>query len=79
VPAINAGEFVIVAGDLNDGRGEPALRRIRGLMISGRTSLKLAITSTFVTSIQARDGHTSFRGSATRSTTFFCQPRSRAS
>ncbi len=31
LPAINAGEFVIVAGDLNDGRGEPALRRIRGL------------------------------------------------
>ena len=31
LPAINAGEFVIVAGDLNDGRGEPTLRRIRGL------------------------------------------------
>ena len=31
LPAINAGELVIVAGDLNDGRGEPALRRIRGL------------------------------------------------
>ena len=30
LPAINAGELVIVAGDLNDGRGEPALRRIRG-------------------------------------------------
>ena len=31
LPAINAGAFVIVAGDLNDGRNEPALRRIRGL------------------------------------------------
>ena len=31
LPAINEGAFVIVAGDLNDGRGEPALRRIRGL------------------------------------------------
>ena len=31
LPAINDGAFVIVAGDLNDGRGEPALRRIRGL------------------------------------------------
>jgi endonuclease/exonuclease/phosphatase family metal-dependent hydrolase len=30
LPALNAGENVIVAGDLNDGRGEPALRRIRG-------------------------------------------------
>jgi endonuclease/exonuclease/phosphatase family metal-dependent hydrolase len=30
LPAINAGAFVIVAGDLNDGRGEPALRRIQG-------------------------------------------------
>ncbi len=30
LPAINAGELVIVAGDLNDGRNEPALRRIRG-------------------------------------------------
>ena len=29
--ALNAGEHVIVAGDLNDGRGQPALRRIRGL------------------------------------------------
>ena len=29
--AVNAGEHVIVAGDLNDRRGEPALRRIRGL------------------------------------------------
>src|SRR5918993_1720771 len=31
LPAINAGELVIVAGDLNHGRGEPAFRRIRGL------------------------------------------------
>jgi endonuclease/exonuclease/phosphatase family metal-dependent hydrolase len=31
LPAINEGAFVIIAGDLNDGRGEPALRRIRGL------------------------------------------------
>ncbi len=31
LPAIIEGAFVIVAGDLNDGRGEPALRRIRGL------------------------------------------------
>jgi endonuclease/exonuclease/phosphatase family metal-dependent hydrolase len=31
LPAINAGGLVIVAGDLNDGRGEPTLRRIRGL------------------------------------------------
>jgi endonuclease/exonuclease/phosphatase family metal-dependent hydrolase len=31
LPAINAGDqFVIVAGDLNDGRGQPALRRIQG-------------------------------------------------
>lgn len=31
LPAIQAGaEFVIVAGDLNDGRGQPALRRIQG-------------------------------------------------
>jgi endonuclease/exonuclease/phosphatase family metal-dependent hydrolase len=29
--AINDGGLVIVAGDLNDGRGEPTLRRIRGL------------------------------------------------
>jgi endonuclease/exonuclease/phosphatase family metal-dependent hydrolase len=29
--ALNAGEKIIVAGDLNDGRGQPALRRIRGL------------------------------------------------
>ena len=29
--AINAGEHVIVAGDLNDRRGDPALRRVRGL------------------------------------------------
>lgn len=28
--AINAGQFVIVAGDLNDHRGQPTLRRIRG-------------------------------------------------
>jgi endonuclease/exonuclease/phosphatase family metal-dependent hydrolase len=31
LPAINAGAFVIITGDLNDGRNEPALRRIRGL------------------------------------------------
>lgn len=30
LPFLNAGEHVIVAGDLNDGRGQPALRRIRG-------------------------------------------------
>jgi len=30
LPALEAGEHVIVAGDLNDARGEPALRRIRG-------------------------------------------------
>jgi endonuclease/exonuclease/phosphatase family metal-dependent hydrolase len=31
VPAINAGtEFFIIAGDLNDGRGQPAIRRIQG-------------------------------------------------
>ncbi len=29
--AINAGEHVIVAGDLNDRRGDPAIRRVRGL------------------------------------------------
>jgi endonuclease/exonuclease/phosphatase family metal-dependent hydrolase len=29
--SLNAGENIIVAGDLNDGRGQPALRRIRGL------------------------------------------------
>ncbi len=28
--SINAGEHVIVAGDLNDRRGQPALRRVRG-------------------------------------------------
>jgi endonuclease/exonuclease/phosphatase family metal-dependent hydrolase len=31
LPKLNAGEHIIVAGDLNDGRGQPALRRIRGL------------------------------------------------
>lgn len=31
LPALNTGEHVIVAGDLNDGRGQPALRRIQGL------------------------------------------------
>ena len=31
LPAINANEHVIVAGDLNDRRGDPALRRVRGL------------------------------------------------
>ena len=31
LPALNAGEHLIVAGDLNDGRGQPAIRRIRGL------------------------------------------------
>lgn len=31
IPQINAGEHVIVAGDLNDYRGQPAIRRIRGL------------------------------------------------
>jgi predicted extracellular nuclease len=31
VPLLNADEHVIVAGDLNDYRGQPALRRIRGL------------------------------------------------
>jgi len=31
LPALNAGDSIIVAGDLNDGRGQPALRRIRGL------------------------------------------------
>jgi endonuclease/exonuclease/phosphatase family metal-dependent hydrolase len=31
LPAINAGtEFFIIAGDLNDGRGQPAIRRIQG-------------------------------------------------
>lgn len=31
IPLLNAGKHVIVAGDLNDHRGQPALRRIRGL------------------------------------------------
>ena len=31
LPYLNNGDYVIVAGDLNDGRGEPALKRIRGL------------------------------------------------
>lgn len=31
IPALNAGEHVIVAGDLNDRRGQPTLKRIRGL------------------------------------------------
>ena len=31
LPALRAGEHVIVAGDLNDRRGDPALRRVRGL------------------------------------------------
>lgn len=31
LPALNAGEHVIVTGDLNDRRGQPTLRRIRGL------------------------------------------------
>ena len=31
LPALQAGEHVIVAGDLNDRRGDPALRRVRGL------------------------------------------------
>jgi endonuclease/exonuclease/phosphatase family metal-dependent hydrolase len=31
LPSLNSGEFIIVAGDLNDERGQPALRRIRGL------------------------------------------------
>ena len=31
LPALNAGEHVIVAGDLNDRRGDPAIRRVRGL------------------------------------------------
>ncbi len=31
LPLLTTGEHVIVAGDLNDYRGEPALRRIRGL------------------------------------------------
>jgi endonuclease/exonuclease/phosphatase family metal-dependent hydrolase len=30
LPAINAGDYVIVAGDLNDKKGEPAIKRIRG-------------------------------------------------
>ena len=30
LPRLNAGEHIIVAGDLNDGRGQPALRRISG-------------------------------------------------
>ena len=30
LPRINAGEHVIVAGDLNDHRGQPTLRRVRG-------------------------------------------------
>lgn len=30
LPALEAGEHIIVAGDLNDARGEPAIRRIRG-------------------------------------------------
>ncbi len=31
LPALQAGAHVIVAGDLNDRRGDPALRRVRGL------------------------------------------------
>ncbi len=31
LPFVNQGDYVIVAGDLNDGRSQPALRRIRGL------------------------------------------------
>jgi endonuclease/exonuclease/phosphatase family metal-dependent hydrolase len=31
LPKLNVGEHVIVAGDLNDGRGQPTLRRISGL------------------------------------------------
>lgn len=31
LPALQAGKHVIVAGDLNDRRGDPALRRVRGL------------------------------------------------
>ncbi len=30
LPALSAGEHVIVAGDLNDRRGDPTLRRVRG-------------------------------------------------
>ena len=31
IPLLNEGEHVIVAGDLNDRRGQPTLRRLRGL------------------------------------------------
>lgn len=31
LPQINAGQHVIVAGDLNDYRGQPALKRVRGM------------------------------------------------
>ena len=31
MPLLEAGENIIVAGDLNDKRGDPALRRMRGL------------------------------------------------
>ncbi|WP_395378134.1 endonuclease/exonuclease/phosphatase family protein [Marinicella sp. W31] len=31
IPALNAGEHVIITGDLNDRRGQPTLRRLRGL------------------------------------------------
>jgi endonuclease/exonuclease/phosphatase family metal-dependent hydrolase len=31
IPALNAGEHVIIAGDFNDRRGQPTLRRLRGL------------------------------------------------
>lgn len=30
LPFLRSGAFVVVAGDLNDGRGQPAIRRIRG-------------------------------------------------
>ncbi|MCP3944161.1 MAG: hypothetical protein GY710_22165 [Desulfobacteraceae bacterium] len=31
LPFIDAGDYVIVVGDLNDGRGEPVVKKIRGL------------------------------------------------
>jgi endonuclease/exonuclease/phosphatase family metal-dependent hydrolase len=31
VPLLNAGEHVIIAGDMNDRRGQPTIRRLRGL------------------------------------------------
>lgn len=31
IPALNAGVHVIIAGDMNDRRGQPAIRRLRGL------------------------------------------------